>query len=132
MKFKVIYLKENQGHGNARRISLENTSNELVALMDADDFSYPNRFEKQLALFEQNPNLDICGGHITEFVGEEENIIARREVKLTDQDIKKDLKKAYALAEKQEIVAEPKTWFDDAFPEEWIVGDKEYKFDFSR
>lgn len=93
MKFKVIHLKENQGHGNARRISLENTSNELVALMDADDISYPNRFEKQLALFEQNPNLDICGGHITEFVGEEENIIARREVKLTDQDIKKDLKK---------------------------------------
>lgn len=93
MEFKVIYLKENQGHGNARRISLENASNELVALMDADDISYPDRFEKQLALFDQNPNLDICGGHITEFVGEEDNIIARREVKLTDKEIKKDLKK---------------------------------------
>lgn len=52
--------------------------------------------------------------------------------RLATDEIKKDLKKAYALAEKQEIVAEPKTWFDDAFPEEWIVGDKEYKFDFSR
>ena len=91
--FKVIYLKENQGHGNARRISLENTTNELVALMDSDDVSYPNRFEKQLKLFEEDPNLDICGGHITEFVGEENNIIGRREVELTDNMIKKDLKK---------------------------------------
>ena len=91
--FKVIYLKENQGHGNARRISLENTTNELVALMDSDDVSYPYRFEKQLELFEEDPNLDICGGHITEFVGEENNTITKRQVKLTDTEIKKDLKK---------------------------------------
>lgn len=51
--------------------------------------------------------------------------------KVTDE-IKEDLKKAYALAEKQEIVAEPESWFDDAFPEEWKVGEKQYKFDFSR
>ena len=51
--------------------------------------------------------------------------------KATDE-IKDDLKKAYALAEKQEIVAEPTTWFDDAFPQEWKRGDEEYKFDFSR
>ena len=51
--------------------------------------------------------------------------------KATDE-IKEDLKKAYALAEKQENVAEPVTWFDDAFPDVWKVGDKEYKFDFSR
>ena len=46
--FKVIRLAENQGHGNARRIGLENCTNELVALMDADDISVPERFAKQL------------------------------------------------------------------------------------
>ncbi len=51
--------------------------------------------------------------------------------KATDE-IKEDLKKAYALAEKQEAVAEPENWFDDAFPEKWKVGNTEYQFDFSR
>ncbi len=91
--FKVIYLETNQGHGNARRISLENATNELVALMDADDISYPYRFQKQLDLFLSIPNLDICGGNITEFVGDEANIIGRRTIKETDAEIKRDLKK---------------------------------------
>ena len=34
---KVLRLPENVGHGNARKIGLEKCSNELVALMDADD-----------------------------------------------------------------------------------------------
>ena len=33
--FKVIRLKKNMGHGEARRTGLKNCSNELVALMDA-------------------------------------------------------------------------------------------------
>ena len=52
--------------------------------------------------------------------------------RIVTEEIKEDLKKAYALAEKQEIVAEPTTWFDDAFPQEWKRGKEEYKFDFSR
>ena len=93
ISFKTIYLETNQGHGNARRKSLSECSNELVALMDADDISLSERFQRQLDLFLRNPALDICGGHITEFVGDESNIIGRREVKLTDALIKKDLKK---------------------------------------
>lgn len=93
ISFKTIYLPTNEGHGNARRRSLEECSNELVALMDADDVSYPNRFAEQLHLFKMNPDLDICGGQITEFVGDESNIIGRREVKLNDSEIKQDLKK---------------------------------------
>lgn len=91
--FHPIYLPINQGHGNARRISIDNTTNELVALMDADDIALPNRFYKQIALFLNNDKLDICGGQITEFIGDESNIIGRREVDISDSEIKKDLKK---------------------------------------
>ena len=91
--FKTVYLEKNQGHGNARRISLNECANEIVALMDADDISSPNRFEKQLIQFVENEKLDICGGYITEFIGEEKNIVGRRQVELKDQDIKKDLKR---------------------------------------
>lgn len=64
---KIVRLKENVGHGEARRIGLENCTNELVALMDADDISLPDRFEKQLARFQRNPALSVVGGAIEEF-----------------------------------------------------------------
>ena len=91
--FKPIYLAENQGHGNARRISLANCSNNLVALMDADDISLCNRFEKQLECFENDADLQIVGGQISEFIGETDNIIGRRIVPLTDDEIKNYMKK---------------------------------------
>ena len=91
--FKVIWFPTNLGHGNARRIGLENTSNELVSLMDADDISLPDRFEQQLKYFEDNPELDIVGGDIAEFIDEESNIIGKRIVPQSDKDIKAYLKK---------------------------------------
>ena len=91
--FRVVRFAENQGHGNARRAGLAACSNELVALMDADDLSAPDRFQKQLAKFAGDPSLDIVGGMITEFVGEPDNVVARRDVPLEDQDIKQYMKK---------------------------------------
>lgn len=91
--FKVIRLPENKGHGEARRVGLNNCSNELVALMDADDISAEDRFEKQLAMFESDSKLTIVGGNITEFVGTPDNIVEARVVKSDDASIKEDMKK---------------------------------------
>ena len=90
--FKVIRFEVNQGHGNARRAGLENCSHEIVAIMDADDISAPDRFEKQLAVFENDGDVDVVGGNITEFVGESDNVIGRREVYCSDEEIKYDMK----------------------------------------
>ena len=62
--FQVVYLKKNMGHGEARRICIDHCSCDLIALMDADDLSIPERFEKQLAYFMQNPSVSIVGGNI--------------------------------------------------------------------
>lgn len=91
--FKVIKLNTNQGHGKARRISLENTTNELVALMDADDICVYDRFEQQFRLFEEKPYLDIVGGNIAEFIGDISNVVGKRIVPTTDKEIKEYLKK---------------------------------------
>lgn len=91
--FKVIRLPENRGHGESRRTGLDNCSYELVALMDADDISASDRFEKQLKMFENNPELTIVGGSITEFVGEPENVVGARVAELDDKSIKEDMKK---------------------------------------
>lgn len=90
--FKVIRFEENQGHGNARRAGLEACTNELVAIMDADDISAPNRFEKQLEAFGNN-ELAIVGGNITEFIDEPENIVGQRTVPSEDSEIKEYMKK---------------------------------------
>lgn len=91
--FKVIRLTKNVGHGNARRTGLENCSNELIALMDADDISVPDRFEKQIRCFEQNENLSIVGGNIREFIDSTDNVVGIREVPPEDLSIKQYLKK---------------------------------------
>lgn len=90
--FHVIRLPENVGHGKARREGLSHCRYDLVALMDSDDISTSNRFEKQLALFEKNPGLTIAGGNITEFVGNPENIVGARVVSQDDTAIKADMK----------------------------------------
>ena len=90
--FKVIRFEKNQGHGNARRAGLENCTNELIAIMDADDISVHDRFEKQLAAFDNDHEIAIVGGNITEFVGNPENIIGQRTVFAADREIKDDMK----------------------------------------
>ena len=84
---KRVSLKENRGLGLALREGLLNCSNEIVARMDTDDICRPDRFERQIAEFNSNSELDICGCHILEFEGDVDNIVSRRVVPLNQEDI---------------------------------------------
>ncbi len=86
--FKVIRLETNQGHGIARKTGLDNCTNELVAIMDADDICTRNRFEKQIEAFHDYPDSDIVGGMITEFIDTPDNVVGKRIVPLEDSEIK--------------------------------------------
>lgn len=86
--FKVIRLETNQGHGIARKTGLDNCTNELVAIMDADDICASNRFKKQIEAFRNYPDSDIVGGIITEFIDTPENVVGKRIVPLEDSEIK--------------------------------------------
>lgn len=66
--FKVIWLNENKGHGEARRICFDNCSYDLIALMDADDLSVPTRFEKQISYLTTHSDISVVGGNIVEFI----------------------------------------------------------------
>lgn len=90
--FKVVPFPENQGHGNARRAGLEHCSHELVALMDADDISVPERFALQLARFAQEPELSVVGGNITEFCGGPEQVVGARKVPQSHEEIREYLR----------------------------------------
>lgn len=87
-RYTIVPLETNRGLGLALAEGMLHCRNELVARMDTDDISAPDRFEKQLAEFEKNPKLDICGSQITEFEGDPSHIVAKRVVPLTDAEIK--------------------------------------------
>lgn len=89
--FRVIRLETNSGHGHARRTGLAHCTNELVALMDADDISRPDRFEKQLACMAADPSLSLVGGNIAEFIGTPDRVVSYRTVEQDDKSIKADL-----------------------------------------
>lgn len=91
-EFSVIRFPENRGHGDARRAGLAACRNEIVAIMDADDISSPDRFRRQMAVMVADPTLAVVGGNITEFLGEPTSLVGRREVPATDAEIKEYLK----------------------------------------
>ena len=89
---KVLWQAENKGLGTALRVGVENASNEIIARMDSDDISMPDRFEKQLNMMCDNADLSMVGGYITEFIDNPENIVAQRTVPPSDSEIRKYMK----------------------------------------
>lgn len=89
---KVIQLEQNMGHAIARQTGLEAAKYDLYAVMDADDLSVPNRFEKQLKAFEEHPNVSVVGGLINEFIHTTDNVVGTRIVPENDADVKAYLK----------------------------------------
>lgn len=78
--FQVSRLKENCGLGNALNAGLRLCRNELVARMDSDDISRPNRCELQLKKFKEKPELALCSGDIAEFISNINEIKSIRHV----------------------------------------------------
>lgn len=89
---ETIWLKENMGHGHARRVGLDKCRHELVAIMDSDDICVSNRFEKQIGCFKEDKILAVVGSSISEFCTETSNVIGKRVLPTKDDDIKKILK----------------------------------------
>lgn len=92
-----IKNETNLGLGLALNVGLKECKNELVARMDTDDCSKPDRCEKQLERFCEKPYLAIVGSHIDEFVGDTSNVISQRIVPTTSEEIYKFAKKRSAF-----------------------------------
>lgn len=93
----VIRLAENRGHGYARRTGMENCSYDLIALMDADDLSVSDRFEKELALFALQPELSAVSGQISEFLSDPSASVGKRTIPCTDPELKQYMKRRCPL-----------------------------------
>ncbi|WP_431136683.1 glycosyltransferase family 2 protein [Psychroserpens mesophilus] len=73
-RVQVINKSKNEGPANLRNEGIEKAQTEFIALMDADDVALPTRFEKQLDVFKNNPNIGVCGTWFT-FFGDKQKLI---------------------------------------------------------
>lgn len=64
---KVVALAENVGLGAALNEGLKSCKYDLVARMDADDISLPDRFEKQIAFLGKNTHIDVLSAFVEEY-----------------------------------------------------------------
>ena len=83
----VIRLEKNSGLGNALNVGIKHCKNELIARMDSDDISFEDRCEKQLSVFSSDPKIDLCSGTVLEFIGSADNVVGKRGLPETHNEI---------------------------------------------
>ncbi len=91
--FNIVKIKKNGGLGPALKKGVEACSNEYIARMDSDDYSVPNRIEKQFEIFKKNPELGLVGTNVDEFNGTIKNVSCHVILPETQSDIYKFSKK---------------------------------------
>jgi glycosyltransferase involved in cell wall biosynthesis len=66
-KINLIRLEANQGLVNALNTGLKNARYPLIARIDADDWWEPNKIEKQIKCFQQDPDLTLVATGMTRY-----------------------------------------------------------------
>lgn len=85
---RVVHLAENGGLGNALRIGLTECHCEIVARMDSDDISVPERCAKQLEAM-VSYGCDVVSCNLVEFAGTIDRVISEKDVPETNEEIVK-------------------------------------------
>ena len=85
--FKIIRKKRNGGLGESLQLGIKYVNTNWIARMDSDDIAVPNRFEIQLSMINESPNLAVVGGQVDEFLNDPTNIVGKREVPLDNKSI---------------------------------------------
>lgn len=90
---KIIRLNDNIGLGRALNYALPYCKNDMVARMDSDDISLPNRAAEQVKIFMNDQSLSIVSATIVEYDLEHENIESFKELPENHEEIIKYSKK---------------------------------------
>lgn len=87
--FQIVRLEKNVGLGNALNKGIKYCKNELVARMDSDDIAMPERCISEIRCFEEDEQLDIVSGTVLEFSGSTDNIISKKSLPETNDEIRR-------------------------------------------
>ncbi len=85
--FNIIRIPKNPSWAEVLNIGLKSCKNELVARMDSDDISTPDRCEKQLLYLQSHPEVDVVSTSIGEFSTDSTKIDNVRRLPENNSDI---------------------------------------------
>jgi len=97
LPIKIVGYEKNMGLAYALNYGLQFCIYELVARMDSDDICLPDRFEKQIKYFEENKDVVLLSGFISEFNKIPNDIVSIRKVPSGTSNIIRCLKKRNAF-----------------------------------
>jgi len=86
-RMKVVHLEKNMGVANALNEGLKHCSYDLVARMDSDDFSEPDRLKLQYEFMKEHPDINIVGSCILEFIDDKDSPSMIKSVPENHKDI---------------------------------------------
>jgi len=92
-RLNVHRLEKNGGLGRALNFGIKNCKNDLIARMDSDDVSRPNRCEIQIQKFREHPEYSIISGFVEEFSIDTNHVTSCRIVPENQVEIIKFAKK---------------------------------------
>lgn len=87
LAIKSVKLAENKGLAAALNEGLKYCVNDLIARMDSDDISLPERFQAQVAFMMSNPDVAVSGAWIEEYEDDMVHIVDVRRVPAGHEDI---------------------------------------------
>jgi glycosyltransferase involved in cell wall biosynthesis len=93
IQYNMIQLEQNKGHGEARRIGIENCQYDTVAIADADDINDYERFYKQIEFFKNNRDASVVGGQILEIEHDTKKAVAKKTVPLNSTELNEYIKR---------------------------------------
>ncbi len=87
-RIRYFRLEENSGAAIARNYAIDRARGGMIAFLDSDDISLPERLEKQLSFLQQHPEIGLVGTFYCE-IGQGHR--KRKESCVTDSQIKESL-----------------------------------------
>lgn len=91
-RIKLFVNEKNLGISGNMNKGIRLSNGKYLAIMDADDWSYPYRIEEQVKLMEDNPKVVLCSGYM-DICDENLNFKNTRTYPTTDKDIRRAIVK---------------------------------------
>ncbi|HNP54821.1 MAG TPA: glycosyltransferase, partial [Ferruginibacter sp.] len=73
-RIQLIRKPVNSGYTSSLNMGIDRAAGKYIARMDGDDLALPDRFEKQVAILERDPDIVVCGGAM-QIIGSDELVI---------------------------------------------------------
>mgnify|MGYP002623015095 CR=1 FL=1 len=96
-KMTILINEKNIGLTKSLNHGITSITTDLIARMDTDDISCPERFAKQVEYLNEHPEVDVLGGGIIE-IDENEKVLNKRYYPANQQAVIKSIYRANPVA----------------------------------